>query len=101
MASPSEWREIERQAHDDMLAGLPSGEPERGASIAWVECRFGHTDGFSDVHRVGPTVAGTPLTTCGLVIPEPIKLVPLTPNLVRVLTRCMRCELAKREEIAA
>jgi len=100
MSDGGKWQAIEREALEQVRAQLTEDEPERGHSVAWTLCRFGRTDGFSAVHRVGPSVSGTPMTLCGQPIPEPIKLVPLTPNLARVLSRCRYCEQAKPAEAA-
>lgn len=83
------------------LAATQDASIQHGQPVAWAECRFGRTDGFSAVHRGGAPVAGTAVTLCGEVIPSPILRVPLTPRLIDSLGRCRYCENAYIERGAA
>ena len=87
------WREIEAAAREQASADICADDfLQSGRIIAWVLCRFGHTDGLSKVHRVGQPIAGVAATLCGEVIPPPIRLIPLNANLARTLGRCPYCE---------
>ncbi len=95
MNDPATWQRIEQEAREQMRAELDVAEAtplEAGRFVAWTECRFARTDGFSVVHRVGEPMGDTPMTLCGDVVPEPIRRVILSPNLVRALGRCRYCD---------
>lgn len=102
-----QWLRVEADARASALATLAVLEAaplELGRAVAWVECRFGRTDGFSLVHRVGEPFGDAPHTMCGERVPAAIRLVaPLTPNLIRSLGRCRYCEstYAKTRAVAA
>ena len=89
------WREIEAAAREQVSADLDRLEStplEFGQHIAWSECLLGRTNGFSEVHRVGTTQFGRGYTTCGRMIPPPVKWLPLSPAMVRHMRRCRDCE---------
>ncbi len=98
----SAWRALEIEARADALRGLESEETtalQAGALVAWSTHRFGGTtDGFSPVHRVGESG----VTLCGAPIPEAIKRVRLSGQIVRSLGRCKYCEAkySKQEQAA-
>lgn len=101
-----DWPEIEREARAEALAALHADEVtplEHGRLVAWAECRFGRTDRFSNVHRVGAPFGEAAMTLCGEVVPAAIVRLPLTPGLVRTLGRCRYCEaiLTKNGAFAA
>jgi hypothetical protein len=89
------WREVEREAREQMLVALEADENTQlvfGNHIAWVDCRFGLTDSLSSVHRVGFPEGRAAVTTCGELIPAPKLRMSLTPGLIRSLGRCRYCE---------
>jgi hypothetical protein len=100
------WHQIELEAKAQVTADVTREELvplTTGSFVAWArKAHMGQTDGFSSVHRVGVTVGGTSLTTCGEIIPAPIlRLVPLTPALIRALARCRHCEAINAQHGAA
>ncbi len=99
MTSPTQsetWRAIELAAREQVSSDLDVLEAtplEFGAHICWSES--GHmatTAGFSVVHRVGFPQIDRPFTTCGEMIPRPIRWLSLSPRLVRVMAKCKYCE---------
>lgn len=89
------WRQLEAEARKQVLAEIAATDfLQPGRVVAWSLCRHARTDGLSQVHRVGPPIAGVGATLCGEVIPEPIRLVPLNANLARTLGRCSHCDRA-------
>ena len=89
------WREIEDAARDQVSADLDRLEStplEFGQHIAWSLCLLACTNGMSELHRVGHPVLGYDHTTCGDVIPPPVRWLPLSPAIVRTLPRCKYCE---------
>ncbi len=103
MTSPTQsetWRALEREVHEQVRADLEADETtplELGRHIAWSECQQARTNGFSAVHRVGLPQFGRAYTTCGELIPPPIRWFQLSPALIRVMPKCQYCvaELAK------
>lgn len=92
-SSGTMWRQIEADARAQTARDVLADDfLQPGRVVAWVLCRFGHTDGLSQVHRVGRPIAGVAATLCGEIIPEPIRLIPLNANLARTLGRCPYCE---------
>lgn len=101
------WSEIEREAHEQVQAELARDESTPlvfGAPIAWSYNARGRTDGVSEVHRVGFPQFNHAYTTCGELIPAPIRWCPLSPAVVRVMAKCQYCEAemarVKRERAA-
>jgi hypothetical protein len=95
MLNSERWATIEREALEQVRAELAVAEVtplEFGAHLVWTECLFGRTNGLSPVHRVGFPQFDRVYTTCGDVIPEPIRWVPLSPAMVRTMARCKFCE---------
>lgn len=89
------WERIEREASEQVRAELQVDENrslEFGAAIAWSECMMGRTCGVSPIHRVGVPQHGHDYTTCGDLIPPPIRWVPLSPATIRVMAKCRQCE---------
>jgi hypothetical protein len=95
MSRDERWLEIEREAHAQAVAELETREGTPlvfGHHIAWVDCRFGRTDGLSAVHRVGFPNGHYAFTGCGEVIPDPVRWMVLCPALIRTLSSCRFCE---------
>ncbi len=98
MTSPTQsetWRAIELAARAQVASDLDLLEAkplEHGSHIAWSECRLGGTNGFTSLHRVGLTQFGHAYTTCGDVIPAPVRWLPLSPAIIRTRARCRDCE---------
>ena len=91
----SDWRQVEHAASEQAIAGVFAAELvplEIGRTIAWAECSHGHTNGLSMVHRVGEVRSSKQLALCGAEIPATIRILPLTPGLVRSLGRCEFCD---------
>lgn len=89
------WAEIEREALEQVRSELAADEArslEFGSAIAWSECQMGRTNGISPLHRVGLPQHGHDYTTCGDLIPDPIRWVPLSPATIRVMAKCRSCE---------
>lgn len=102
-----DWQRIEQDALAQVRAELDVIESTPlvfADLIAWVDCRFGRTDGLGQVHRVGFPMFGRPYTTCGELIPAPIRWIPLSPRLAQSLGDCRYClaECARieREKVA-
>lgn len=90
-----EWREIEREAREQNsldVIRLESTPLEFGQHIAWTTCLLACTNGISELHRVGHPILGYDHTTCGDVIPPPVRWLPLSPAIIRTLPRCKYCE---------
>jgi hypothetical protein len=91
----TDWLRIEREAHDQVvgeLAMLVDTPLVFGQHIAWTDCRFGRTDDLSSVHRVGFPKGNDPHTTCGELIPHPVRWFPLSPALIQTMQPCRFCE---------
>jgi hypothetical protein len=89
------WAEIESAALAQVRAELERDERtplEFGYPIVWSECLMGRTNGMSELHRVGLPQHGHQYTTCGQLIPPPIRRVPLSPATIRVMVKCRQCE---------
>lgn len=92
----AEWKRIEAAAREDGLAELDVIERTLlvyGDHVAWTLHRFGRTDALSAVHRVGHPLQGRDYTTCGEVIPEPVRRLTLTPRFIHALSTCRYCEI--------
>lgn len=103
----TDWQRIEAEARDQVRADLDVLEQtplQFGEPIAWSECRFGLTNGLGVVHRVGYPQHDQAYTTCGEIIPEPIRWIPLSPRLIKSLGECRycrtECERLSREHAA-
>jgi hypothetical protein len=98
----AEWLRIEDEAREAAsVANEPT--PPVGSLVAWAECRFARTDGFSAVHRVGEVVSDAAYTLCGEVVPDPTRRINptiLTPRLVQMLGKCRFCENRYAEKAA-
>jgi hypothetical protein len=93
--SDETWARIEREALAQVRAELEHDETTPlvfGAAIAWSECLMGRTNGVSVLHRVGLPQHDHEYTTCGDLIPPPIRWVPLSPSTIRVMPKCKQCE---------
>lgn len=89
------WERIERAAYEQVVAEIITDENtplEFGAPIAWSECLMGRTNGVSLLHRVGFPQHGHDYTTCGDLIPPPIRWIPRSPATIRVMAKCTQCE---------
>ena len=100
------WLQIEREAREVASAVLDRDENTPlvfGAFIAWTECQFGLTNGLSPIHRVGFPQHNDAYTTCGELIPSPLRWFSLSPAIVRTMGKCKFCEaeMARREREAA
>src|SRR5690349_19223327 len=76
------WAAIEREALAQVRTELAHDETTPlvfGAAIAWSECLMGRTNGVSLLHRVGMPQHEHEYTTCGDLIPPPIRWIPLSP----------------------
>jgi hypothetical protein len=77
--------------HEARLQAIDHPDPlVPGERVAWSECDYGHTNGFSFVHRVKDELS----TQCGQPIPAPIRRVPA--DLKRMLRSCLACVAAMR-----
>ena len=97
IGDPQGWRELELAARAQVAADLDVLEAtplEFGAHICWSECRLGGTNGFTPLHRAGLTQFGHAYTTCGELIPAPVRWLPLSPAIIRTRARCQDCEAA-------
>ena len=95
------WADVEGEAREQVqadLARLESTPLEFGAHIAWSECFMARTNSFSEVHRIGFPQVNRPFTTCGEMIPPPIRWLPVSPAMARTMRRCRYCE-AEQERI--
>lgn len=95
------WRQIEAEVRAQVVTELEWLERtplEFGAHIAWSECFMGRTNGFSEVHQVGFPQVGRAFTTCGQMIPAPVRWLPVSPAMARTMRRCVYCE-AERARI--
>jgi len=91
----TDWQRITRDARAVALADLARDENTPlafGQHIAWSECQFGLTNGFSEIHRVGFPQHRNNYTTCGERIPPPMRWLPLSPAMVRTMGNCKFCE---------
>lgn len=92
------WREIERAAHEQVLADLKAAEAMPLAVesfVAWTVSQPGwQTDALSVLHRVGSAIGDQPMTMCSETIPAAVRRLPLGPGLIRTLDRCRWCEEA-------
>ena len=89
------WRDVDAGVPAQLANDLERLEHtplEFGAHIAWSECLMGRTNGFSDVHRVGFPQFAHAYTTCGELIPAPVRWLPLSPAMIRHMPRCKYCE---------
>ena len=89
------WADIEAAALEQVRAELERDERTPlvfGSPIVWSECLMGRTNGMSQLHRVGLPQHGYEYTTCGQLIPPPIRWVPLSPATIRVAPKCKQCE---------
>lgn len=89
------WNDIEQAARAQIVAELAEADTAPlayGHVVAWVECRYGRTDGLGPVHRVGAWDMERASTICGEVIPAAIRRLPLSASVVRTLGRCRYCE---------
>lgn len=95
----TDWKEIEQAAREQVHGDLQRLEQtplEFGAFIAWSDNLMGRTNGFSPVHSVGFPQMGSVYTTCGELIPPPIRWLPLSALLAISMKHCQFC----RAEVA-
>lgn len=104
----AEWLRIEAEAKEQGRAeieALTRSSLEYGAHVAWVTTkRSGVVGGLSSVHRAGLPKGNVAYTTCDRPIADPALWLPLSPALIRTMSRCGFCEAAHAEhlrEIAA
>ncbi len=89
------WEQLEREAREQVRSEIAADEQTPlvfGAPIAWSLCLLGRTNGVSPLHRVGQAQHGHAYTTCGELIPAPIRWLPLSPAVIRTKPRCKDCE---------
>jgi hypothetical protein len=89
------WDLIEQEARQQVRAELTAAENTPlvfGAVIGWTECYDGRTRGLLPLHRVGFPNGGFAFTTCGEVIPGPVRWRVLSPAIIRTAEKCRHCE---------
>lgn len=89
------WRDIEREARHQAETELEArcrAPLTFGEHIAWVNCQLARTDSLSPLHRVGQPIKNTPYTTCGELIPPPVRWLPLSAGMIRTMPPCRFCE---------
>ncbi len=88
------WRQVELDAQAQASADLQALERtplEFGQHIAWSESLLGRTNGFTALHQVGKPQFGRDYTTCGEIIPPPVRWLPMSPAVARTMPRCRYC----------
>jgi hypothetical protein len=89
------WDLIEQEARQQVREELTAAENTPlvfGAAIGWTECYDGRTRDLLPLHRVGFPNGGYAFTTCGEVIPPPVRWRVLSPAIIRTAAKCRFCE---------